>query len=782
MNKCLLLTALMASSAFFANAQVQDITAKYFINPGFELGTDGTPASSGKGSYQPYMWTMANVPTSFFNSGIYSANETANTSASAFGTTVTPAEGEYYFFMRKSWGSPESVPAMSQDISSLPEGKYLLTLNYKVASTDDKSKPYLAAEVTGNEDLSVSVESEKGAKQSGTYFNTASWSKLSVPFEVTETSEVTFSLKFYFGNNGANQQQDAILVDNVQLLTGDVDDIPAIDEALETIQGYVDKAKAVAAANEGLDFSKEIAQAEELVAAKYENKLSNLNTFIEEINSALSDVYKSKADVTALVVKNASFESGDGTGWTWSNASDTGVRPNSNGTYATEGVDGSYLFNTWGGTSEKYIKQSVAIESDGYYTLQALGAGDAGNSVTIYAGTAQAVIEFTGKGQFIEGQTPKLFCKKGSTLEIGATSTNWYKVDGFKLLYEPASLAEALAAYETALAEANGVDEDAYMNATVLAALKEAKTAEVNQDDFDALTEATAKLQSATAAAKASIAAYKKGNEAVTGRTAFLAHNNVASADKLIEADRKTEELIKGIMSGTLTDEEAEAVVNPYAVTGWRATGLEASEYLISAWDAEPYDWNNYHVNTWSVEGQKDGTDFVVPFIEYWTGDGNVLESKTMTAEMKGFDSEYKINVNVWVRLRLTNGQDEIDFSKIKFEVGEKSEPVEFDNSDIVWTPVEGSQFYLAHVSSNGDPDEQGNLKIQFTVEDGSNVSWMCWKDMQVSVTSLPTGLNKVEKADAAAADGAVYNLAGQKTNGLQKGLNIQNGKKILVK
>ena len=802
MNKSLLFTALMAGSAFFAHAQVTDVTAKYIANPGFEQGTDGTAASSGKGSFTPYCWTIANAPTQYYNSGIYSANETGNTSASAFGTTVAPAEGDYYFFVRKSWGAADPAIVMSQNSAKiLPEGKYLLTANYKVATNDGTSKPYFTLGVSdltsASDDYLGIAESEKGAQQGNTYFNTAKWSKISVPFEVTSEAPVTFSMVFYFGTGGANQNQDAILLDNFQLLTGDVDNIPALDGAFETLKGMISTAEALAADNTGLDFSQKISEAEAIIAKNYENSLADVNDFITSFENALKSVYDKEADVTALTVKNASFETGNGTGWTWNNASDTGVKPNSNATYTTEGVDGAYLFNTWGGSSEKYIKQTVEITHDGFYTLEALGASDDGLSVTIYAGSAKADIQLTGKGQFIKGVTPKIFCKAGSTLEIGATSNTWYKVDNFHLLYAPASLDAALKAYQNALAKANEVDIEAEdMNKDVRNALNEAKNAEVSEDDFDALTEATAKLESATAAAKKSIAAYAKASQAVYGMQYFLKYNTVADYNVKEEYQSYCDKLTSGLYESTLTDEEAEAVVNPYTVTGWRANPVKASDYLISAWDAEPYDWNNYHVNTWSTEGANDGTEYVVPFIEYWTNDGNVLGAKTMTASIVIDDPDYASEVNTWVRLRLTNGQTDIDFSKIKFAVGE---PTTTDEGEVVYnniatledlieegaqveTPTADSPFRLIRISKKGVADLMGNLTIQFIVEEGSNVSWLCWKDMIVNTTAIPTGLNKVEKANAATTNGAVYNVAGQKVNGLQKGLNIQNGKKILVK
>lgn len=123
--------------------------------------------------------------------------------------------------------------------------------------------------------------------------------------------------------------------------------------------------------------------------------------------------------------------------WLSSKIGDTGVKLNSNSNYTINNADGKYIFNTWtGDNSEKYIKQTLTDLPRGYYTVTALVASDAGNTIKIYAGDKYIVAQASSEGKSVgvEYSTPKVRVVDG-TLEIGATSTSWYKMDNFRLTY-----------------------------------------------------------------------------------------------------------------------------------------------------------------------------------------------------------------------------------------------------------------------------------------------------------------------------------------------------------
>ena len=166
-------------------------------------------------------------------------------------------------------------------------------------------------------------------------------------------------------------------------------------------------------------------------------------------------------------IENNSFETGALSPWTTNGSNDTGVKPNSNGTYTTTGVDGAYLFNTWNNGAGSKVSQTLSSLPEGYYTVTALVASDAGNTINILAGASTKGIASAteGKTKFVEGTTDKVLVSDGS-LEIGTNSSTWYKSDNFRLTYYTVT-AGARDAWLAAKAAAESARDDAaYTNVT----------------------------------------------------------------------------------------------------------------------------------------------------------------------------------------------------------------------------------------------------------------------------------------------------------------------------
>lgn len=203
-----------------ASAQITDVTSTYITNPSFDLGTDGTPKSTGKSFVAPYSWTPTDMPSSgTHNFSILSASETSDTSPSGFGTTVAPSNGDYYYFARHSWASSLTTILTQTSKAALPVGKYLLTIDYKIAKSSGNLTPngYLTLQAKQGGISLNSRNSTISASQNNTYFNTAAWSTLLVPFEVTSEGNVDFIITFNFNPTSANIPQEAIIIDNVRL-------------------------------------------------------------------------------------------------------------------------------------------------------------------------------------------------------------------------------------------------------------------------------------------------------------------------------------------------------------------------------------------------------------------------------------------------------------------------------------------------------------------------------------------------------------------------------------
>ena len=192
------------------------------------------------------------------------------------------------------------------------------------------------------------------------------------------------------------------------------------------------------------------------------------------------------------------------------------------------------------------------------------------------------------------------------------------------------------------------------------------------------------------------------------------------------------------LAEGTLTMSEANALQNPFAVTGWHAD-ITVDNFLLSVWDTNA-DFQDaaYYINSWSVEGENDGTEFKVPFFEYWTGDANSLGEKTLTASFEGLEPGKTVLTNVWVRVRAKNDVDAADATGITLQVND-GEPTDVTEGATV------GQFNLATYAATGVVGEDGKLEVKFIVSADNNISWLSFKNAKYEYVDA----DKIEYATA---------------------------------
>ena len=177
---------------------------------------------------------------------------------------------------------------------------------------------------------------------------------------------------------------------------------------------------------------------------------------VSVLNAALVAYVKTQtangSDYT-LVIGNNSFETGTMAPWTTTATNDTGVKPISNATYAVANADGKYVYNTWG-ASTLDVKQTLTNLPEGYYSITALVASDAGNTINVYVGDKSIAASASpdGKGTGVDATTPFAYVAAGGSLEIGANSTTWFKVDNFRMTYCKTSEATGLVNVPTEVA------------------------------------------------------------------------------------------------------------------------------------------------------------------------------------------------------------------------------------------------------------------------------------------------------------------------------------------
>ena len=321
--------------------------------------------------------------------------------------------------------------------------------------------------------------------------------------------------------------------------------------------------------------------------------------------------------------------------------------------------------------------------------------------------------------------------EEGGTLTIGAKlETNtalWCIWDNFVLTYYgDCDLAEAkfsgLVAQVNALkAEAEAlVANTGNVSETTVAALQAAIAA---TESIEATEEAYKAVINGLTAAVNQGKLDVNNKAAIDAMYALIESTNVYTAEAKTTYTAEADGYKAAWEAGTLTTK----VDNPATIHDWHAANT-ADDFLLSAWtindvQAKEFDTALY-INTWSDEGEKDGSEFKVPFFEYWTGDANSLGAAKLTATMTGLTAGL-YEVSAWVRVRAKNGFT-APATGITMDVngGEATDVA-------AGTQVENTQFFLANFKAVGVVGEDGVLKANFNVAADNNISWLSFKNVK---------------------------------------------------
>lgn len=404
----------------------------------------------------------------------------------------------------------------------------------------------------------------------------------------------------------------------------------------------------------------------------------------------------------------------------------------------------AYAFYRYGvnATVDPSISNAQLVAGDFSTPVATLASVPLDENMTAYANSIGEASAVFAKGYYkntldfqvgADGTVVTLGIKGAHTLK-----QSWFIAGPFTLTrtgdFDISGIVEA---YEKALANAQAVDQSAPMDEEVLAALQAAIAAEVDKTSPNALTEAINTLNEATAAAKASIAE-KAAIKAIADAAGHeLDDTNVYTAESYATFMEAAEAIKAKYADGTLTLAEANEYKNSVWNTGWHSANT-IDDVLLSSWtiggtQATDYDTALY-INTWSVEGDGDGTNFKVPFFEYWTGDGNPLAANVIQATVTGLEPGKPYQVEAWVRLRKNDVS--ITDNGITFAVGD-GEVIALDP-----TTAGMNQLFCDVVSATGNADAEGNLTITFDVAEGNNVSWLSFKNVKYAPYYVASNLD----------------------------------------
>ena len=258
-------------------------------------------------------------------------------------------------------------------------------------------------------------------------------------------------------------------------------------------------------------------------------------------------------------------------------------------------------------------------------------------------------------------------------------------------------------------------------------------------------------LDIAIANAKASMEKYASANETLEAMMRLMESTNVYTTEAFNTYKQKYDDAKAKYDAKTLTNEEIDVLENPEKVLNWKEAN-SYDDFLLSAWGTNNFDTDLY-INTWSIEGEGDGSNFKVPFFEYWTGDANSLATTTKTATVVGLESEQLYTVSAWVRVRAKNGQT--DPHGITLSVGDGT-PTDVTKG----SRIGDTQFYIAEVTAVGKTNAEGTLTINFNVAEDNNISWLSYKNVKYnSGTDTDLLLVAYNSALAAANEAAAKDM-----------------------
>ena len=310
------------------------------------------------------------------------------------------------------------------------------------------------------------------------------------------------------------------------------------------------------------------------------------------------------------------------------------------------------------------------------------------------------------------------------TLDLKVAVPDWQKIHWFIFGNTTVTYyADLTDAQKTALINTADSVSNLAMNADVKTAL----TTALNSFKASGTLDTYNTLSSAVSDAENSANAYASAKTALDNREKLYEDNNFITDEAY--NTYYTEPLAK-YEARTLTTDEANAINNPYAISGYRADA-NTNKFMGSAYGITGYDGAVPYVNTWSVEGETDGSNFKVPFYEYWVADGSILGDKTLTTTKTGLKAGKVYKVTAWVRARLSNNQT-APVTGITMDAGGSSVA-------ITGTQVGSSQLYLDNYTVYGTADSEGTLTVNFKVA-GTNASWLSFQNLkyeEATVTAL---------------------------------------------
>jgi len=407
----------------------------YLINnPGFEKGYTTSLVTSNGGYNAPIGWTMTYGDTHTNNNAMI-AGPDVNIIGNGNNMTSVPSEGNLQTFIRLRWTTGSNIKC-SQTVSSLPAGRYKLSVDMKLKDAGTSTTAKFIGTVGG-----TTVISKSPTSTTYTTYN-------SDAFDVLDNASLTLALDVT--QSGANEA--CAFFDNVKLTY--------YGDPLAAAVAEYDAAKLAAQTaftNATLDVVKtQLTTAIDLSVDK--TSLSELSAAVTQLNAAIAVANKAALFVdknATAVISNPSFTS-NVSSWTTTDVTNSAsYSMKSTAAEQYNAAQGGYFDGgNWGGTGwSSTTYQDLPNLPAGTYTLRFAARASAGVTMTLFASVDGGVTKISsavpaleaaantgslGHGWSWVGLTVDV--ASGQTLRIGMQASTaglhqWLSMDEFSLYY-----------------------------------------------------------------------------------------------------------------------------------------------------------------------------------------------------------------------------------------------------------------------------------------------------------------------------------------------------------
>lgn len=692
--------------------------------------------------------------------------------------------------------SYHAVFTLTQTITGVPNGVYELTAQgfYRQDGNDNTNLPYFYLN-SGKQTFPVKSGSENNMADASNSFTNGSYTISPIRVTVTDGTITlgaknesntnlwcifdNFQLKYYGVDLSAyeetinelrsalndlltaNEPMNATVKSDAQSLYNSTASVAQTQNDMET--AITDLNNAITAINTSVDYYAALkvyldqaasfdaagqasfnadADAATLKTAYENNSFETLTSDnITALKAALKTAALAQTTVGAdftLAITNPSFEDGF-SGWT-----SNGLGAQTNTSFQLK--DGNAYVESWQPNGTKSVKQTITGLPAGVYNLSVGVLARGVTSAKIYAAGVEKAITIGGNAYT---ESVEFACDANADIEIGFEGTgtgagsSWLALDNFKLTLVSAGLPDVTAV-------------TGKMNATVA----QAQTDAIDAYNAGKTVAGYNAAQAAIAAAQASVNAYAAAAAAIAAAKALQTNNNFVTTAAATTFAGAIAAIETQYNENTLTNDDATAAGTTLGVVavGWHsaATNTQASNYMISTWPG------TLTVNDWSVEGESDGSNFLVPFFQDWIADGESLATKKLTGTLTGLENGL-YEVSAWVRVRAKDETSAADATGITMDVngGGEGDYAAIDVTE--GTQVGSTQFQLGNYTAQGLVKD-GNLSLNFNVNDGNNISWLSFKNISYTKVRDLTEEESAVKPTAIELDKATAELYVGKT------------------